>query len=184
MTCAPNDAAPRAPHLRTISPYLGFTLIEVLVALVIVAFGMGAVLTALTKAAENTGRLREKTFAEWVGLNQLTTARLAIVPIVLGTTEDAQKDVKMAGSQWHWRQTIEKYDIPGIVRITVEVRHADGPKDTWLASVVGFHSDAITHASSDLALWDTNATTPNGSNVPQTPPAQPGSPAPADSPPR
>ena len=45
----------------------GFTLIEVLVALVIVAFGMGAVLATLTSAADNVTRMREKTFAEFIG---------------------------------------------------------------------------------------------------------------------
>src|ERR1700694_5585676 len=54
----------------------GFTLVEVLVAVVIVAFGMGAVLPALTSAADNVSRMREKSFAEWVALNQLATARL------------------------------------------------------------------------------------------------------------
>ena len=67
----------------------GFTLVEVLVALVIVAFGMGAVLTALTSSADNVTRMREKSFAEWVGFNQLALARLQGTIPPTGATEGA-----------------------------------------------------------------------------------------------
>ena len=97
----------------------GFTLVEVLVALVIVAFGMGAVLTALTSAADSESRLREKTFAEWVGLNQLATERLRSTQPSTGTKEG---DATLAGMTWHWQETVENMDIPGIRRITIRVR--------------------------------------------------------------
>ena len=52
----------------------GFTLIEVLVALVIVAIGMAAVLGALSSSANTLSFLRDKTFAQWVALNQIAHA--------------------------------------------------------------------------------------------------------------
>ena len=55
----------------------GFTLIEVLVALFIVALGIGALLSTLTSAATTIDHLRDKSFAEWIALNQITQARLA-----------------------------------------------------------------------------------------------------------
>ena len=55
----------------------GFTLIEVLVALAIVAIGMAAVLGALTSSANTVAYLRDKTFAQWVALNQIATLRLS-----------------------------------------------------------------------------------------------------------
>ena len=55
----------------------GFTLIEVLVALAIVAIGMAAVLGALTSSANTVSYLRDKTFAQWVALNQIATLRLS-----------------------------------------------------------------------------------------------------------
>lgn len=140
----------------------GFTLIEVLVALVIVAFGMGAVLTALTSAAENTLRLRDRTFAEWVGFNQLATTRLQQVAPTTGKSESKQA-VDFGGSRWYWQQTVENTDVPGVTRITIQVRRyaqepaAQGASDkaaadsaSWLGTVVGFRGTAISSPQSVL----------------------------------
>jgi general secretion pathway protein I len=141
----------------------GFTLIEVLVALLIVALGMGAVLTALTAAADNTIRLREKTFAEWVGFNQLASVGLSNAALTVGSKEG---DADFAGTGWHWEQTVADMDIPGLKRITIRVRHAEepgaqqsAPKGTamnhdWLATVMGFHGDAISSPLDVLTGWD------------------------------
>jgi general secretion pathway protein I len=101
-------------HLR------GFTLIEVLVALVIVAFGMGAVLAALSSSAENISALREKTLAEWVAMNQIADTRLNLNAPQPGVT---QGDVKDFGDEnWHWRQDVIAVDaIPGLMEIAVRV---------------------------------------------------------------
>ena len=141
----------------------GFTLIEVLVALVVVALGMGAVLSALTNAADTTIRLREKTFATWVGMNQLAETRLRQVFPARGKTEG---EVDFANARWHWRQQVEDIQIPGIKRITIDVRYADknsdgsgstsakrGATDDWLATVSGFRSTALTSSPGTLSGW-------------------------------
>jgi general secretion pathway protein I len=161
----------------------GFTLIEVLVALVIVAFGMGAVLSALSSAADNETRMREKTFAEWVGLNQLSTERLQVNVPAVGKKE---ADVDFAGTRWHWQENVETMDIPGLLRITIQVRHADSnqsqattskvdpAKIDWLATIMGFRGDAIQTPVDVLANWDgagtENQQTP--SPTPTQPPTQ------------
>jgi general secretion pathway protein I len=115
----------------------GFTLIEVLVALVIVAFGMGAVLAALTASADNIVALREKTLAEWVALNQVADARLNLNIPQPGVTEG---DVKGFGNaDWHWRQDIVAVDaIPGMIEIAVRVKRlqpGDKSSDTSKSSL-------------------------------------------------
>jgi general secretion pathway protein I len=99
----------------------GFTLIEVLVALVIVAFGMGAVLAALSSSADNIAALREKTLAEWIALNQVADVRLNLNAPQPGVTEG---DVKAFGNgDWHWRQDVIAVDaIPGMLEIAVRVK--------------------------------------------------------------
>ena len=141
----------------------GFTLVEVLVALVIVALGMGAALKALTSAADSTARLREKTFAEWVGFNQLSTERLKAGLPATGTKDG---EVDFAGQRWHWEQTVADMDVPGLRRITILIRHADdtrAPRSAapatataanWLATVVGFRGDALQSPQAVLSGYD------------------------------
>ena len=146
----------------------GFTLIEVLVALIIVAFGMGAVMTALTSAANNTIQMRERSFAEWVGLNQLATARLVFGGTPKGVTDDDLKDVNFANSRWHFRQVVTdvpELQIPGLRRITVQVRRAEADRakptrsdtlssgDNWLATVTGFSGTAVSSPASVILGW-------------------------------
>jgi general secretion pathway protein I len=139
-------------------PAHGFTLIEVLVALVIVAFGMGAVLAALTSAADATARLRDKSLAEWIALNQISSVRLALTAPQEGQSAE---DADYAGRKWRWRQQIEKTDVPGLLRITVNVRQApadaqrnvDESKTDWLATAVGFRGDALSAASGEMPDW-------------------------------
>ena len=141
----------------------GFTLIEVLVALMIVALGMGAVLSALSSAADNTIRLREKSFATWVGLNQLAATRLKQVFPSRGKSEG---EVEFANAHWHWQQQVEDMQIPGLKRITIEVRYADAPgartgakaaatseRSDWLATVTGFRGDAMSAPQGTLSGW-------------------------------
>ena len=44
----------------------GFTLIEVLVALAIVAFGLAALFSVINQSARASSYLREKAFAQWI----------------------------------------------------------------------------------------------------------------------
>jgi general secretion pathway protein I len=108
-------AGRRGAHAR------GFTLIEVMVALVIVAFGMGAVLAALSSAANNVAALHDKTLAQWIALNLVADTRLNLQLPTAGTTEG---DLKAFGNgDWHWQQDIVPVpSIPGLLEITVRVR--------------------------------------------------------------
>jgi general secretion pathway protein I len=54
----------------------GFTLLEVLIALAIVAMSVGALLGTITSSASNVIYLKDKTLAEWVALNRLTEVRI------------------------------------------------------------------------------------------------------------
>ena len=54
----------------------GFTLVEVLVALVIVAMALAALMITVSSTARTSGYLRDKTVAQWIALNRLTEVRL------------------------------------------------------------------------------------------------------------
>ena len=130
-------------------------------ALVIVAFGMGAVLASLSSAADSVIRLREQTFAEWVGFNQLSTTRLQAA---LPSTGDTNGVVDFASGRWQWQQTVTAMDIPGLRRIVIHVRRASATasgksadartRTRWLATVMGFRGDALQTPLDVIASWD------------------------------
>jgi general secretion pathway protein I len=139
----------------------GFTLLEVLVALIVVALGMSAALSALSSAADSVARLRDRTFAQWIAFNQVSLARLALQMPAEGTTSGAVED--FANGKWKWSQTIKQLDTPGIFRVQVRVRHdttADDEHAEWLADVSGFRGTALAAASGEQPNW--NGTPPAG----------------------
>ncbi|MCC7461471.1 MAG: type II secretion system minor pseudopilin GspI [Gammaproteobacteria bacterium] len=138
----------------------GFTLVEVLVALVVVALGMSAVLAALVTAADSAGRLRDVTQAEWIALNQVALTRLNLSAPREGHSE---ADIEYANRSWRWRADVEPTEIPGLLRISVRVRlrsvgeraapDGDAAGLDWLATAVGFRGDAVSAASGEIPDW-------------------------------
>jgi len=121
----------------------GFTLIEVLVALAIVAIGMAAVLGTLGSSADTASYLRDKTFAQWIALNQLAATRLQTQPPTNGSSEG---ELDYAGRHWRWHQEVSDGGFPGILRIDVTVQLADTPEGTkapWIGSVTGAIGNAV-----------------------------------------
>jgi len=121
----------------------GFTLIEVLVALVIVALGMSALLESLGSAADTATWLRDKTFAQWIGFNQLETLRLS-GQLPSDGTSDGELDY--AGRHWRWRQIVSDLGFPGLFRIDVKVEPADTSsvdENGWMATVTGAVGNAV-----------------------------------------
>jgi len=140
-------AISRGPRAR------GFTLVEVLVALAIVAIGMAAVLGALTSSANTSAYMRDKTFAQWVALNQIAMLRLSGQPTPTGNSDG---DTDYAGRKWHWRREVTALQIPGVVRIDVKVRPAEvkGDDDNgWFTTVSGIQGDAIGVPNSAAPVW-------------------------------
>jgi general secretion pathway protein I len=137
----------------------GFTLIEVLVALVIVAVGMSALMGALSSSAKTVVYMQDKTFAEWVSLNQIATVRLQLVQGQVPPSGNSTGDVDMAGRTWHWRQEVVASQVPGIMRIDVKVRPKDlkvGDSDDtgWYVTMSGLAGNALAAPGNATIQWD------------------------------
>lgn len=112
----------------------GFTLIEVLVALAIIAFGLVAVFGQMGQSATAANRLRDKTLAEWVALNRIAEIRLSGQYPGVGTQSD---DVEMADVRWRYEVRISETEGNYLRRADVSVARADAP-DRPVVTVVGF----------------------------------------------
>ena len=151
----------------------GFTLIEVLVALAIVVIGMATVMGALSSSANSVSYLRDRTFAQWVALNQIANVRLsASLSHQQPATGDSDGDSDFAGRSWHWKQVIEATEIPGMVRIDVSVRPAEvkGSDDSgWFATVSGIWGDAVGAPNASIPSWGAQVQFAPGTGNPATP---------------
>jgi general secretion pathway protein I len=152
----------------------GFTLIEVMVALAIVTIGMAAVLGALTSSADTISYLRDKSFANWVALNQIALLRISGQLPAPGKSDG---DVDFAGRKWHWHQEVNTMQVPGMVRMDVSVRPADVESSDsdrgWYATVSGISGDAVGLARGDQPDWGAQLLTPGSSAAGGTPASAP-----------
>ena len=164
----------------------GFTLIEVLVALTIVAVGMAAVMSALNSSAETVVYLRDKTFANWVAMNKIATIRTSGQPPAKG---DTNGDIDFGDRKWHWHMEVLPTDVPGLMRMDVRVRDAQVKADEdsqWLTTVSGIYGSAVGRSDGMSPLWGSQSAFPGapapGTNSPGTPQPTPAVPAPGSQP--
>lgn len=102
------------------SPKLsGFTLIEVLVALAVLAIALSAVLAAMGQAIDITATLRDRTVALWVAQERAAQHQLQRAWPGIDTTEGT---LEMAGREWRWRERVSTTEVPEIRRVDIEIR--------------------------------------------------------------
>ncbi len=89
---------------RAKSP-MGFTLVEVLVALLILALSMTAWQLRISSQLDSAGYLRDKTLAQWVALNQLHYLQLAQR---IGQSQLAEQSgsAVLAGRTFYWQESL------------------------------------------------------------------------------
>jgi general secretion pathway protein I len=139
----------------------GFTLVEVLVALVLVGTAVAALLTALNSAANSTLFLREKSFAHWIATNRIIETRLATNPPADGVSVG---EVEFGGQRWQWRQTIARAGFPGVRRVDVSVRpmtmaaaaaaSAEAEGGDWTITVAGILGSSVALANGAEPDWE------------------------------
>ena len=136
--------------MRAIDRSQGFTLIEVIVAMMVIGLGMLGVIQAVSQTAGNSGYLRDKTIAHWVAMNRLTELRLQKTAPGIDKTSD---EVEMAGRRWKWTTNVTQTPVETIRRIDISVRPSEAKEGASLASVTGFYGTAVAPPGSALISW-------------------------------
>lgn len=104
----------------------GFTLIEVMVALFIVAMAVSAILFQMTAAVDNTAYLRNKLVANWVALNQQSVQRIANRRYNTVLEKQQTGSETQLDQEWFWQ--IEPEQTSEFTRLTITVsEQRDGP---------------------------------------------------------
>jgi general secretion pathway protein I len=152
----------------------GFTLVEVLVALVIVALGLTALMVAVNGTARTSGFLRDKTLAQWIALNRISEVRLNVVKF--GQNTDTG-ELNFGSRKWHYDTRYFNTNIASMKRVVVRVYLGDAKtKGSAIAQAVGFLGGSLSPPGSVIADWTQGiltapaAGTPNpGTPLPGTP---------------
>ena len=114
----------------------GFTLIEVLVALAILAVLASTIVLQTGNYGAQLFRLEEKTVALWVAQNALDEARLPLPP---KGEHEKDKDIEMGGRHWTVTRTDSDTSRAGFRRIDIAVARAD--QEGTVVSLTGFVAD-------------------------------------------
>ena len=116
----------------------GFTLIEVMVALTIVAFSLTAIAASMNQMIDAANTMRERTYASWIAQNKITELRLAnVLPEVSSTSGE----LEYANSQWTWRAVVSESGIENFYRVDVSVSLADN--EYVIRTVTGFIGEPV-----------------------------------------
>jgi general secretion pathway protein I len=97
----------------------GFTLIEVLLALAVIAIALTALLKATAQSIENTARIKEKSISHWVAVQGVTMIQLQLIELT--PSQDSTQVTTMLNQKWYWRAKVSTTAIKHMQKITISV---------------------------------------------------------------
>lgn len=116
----------------------GFTLIEVMVSLVIVALSLGAITASVSQMADAAITMQQRTWANWIGHNLITELRLANV---LPEVSETDGDVTFANQEWLWTAVVSETGVENLFRVDVTVSLA--ANGAAIRTVTGFIGEPV-----------------------------------------
>jgi general secretion pathway protein I len=112
----------------------GFTLLEILVALAVIAIALAAIVGETALRLGSAARLTDRTLAHWVAMNRITEQQLSADWPAAGVTTGT---VDLAGREWMWSLKVSITEDADVRRVDVEVR-ANKAEETPRASVIAY----------------------------------------------
>lgn len=124
----------------------GFTLIEVMVALVVVSLSLGAVAASVSQMVDAAFSMQERTYASWIGLNRIAELRLENVLPKVSETRD---EIEYAGLEWSLETNISETGVENLFRVDIAVSHAGS--DDVVRTISGFIGEPVLEGASNRA---------------------------------
>ena len=126
----------------------GFTLIEVMVALVIVSLALAGVAASMGQMIDTANTMRDRTFASWIAQNKIAEMRLAGVIPEVG---ESSGEVDYANAAWAWTADVSETGVENLLKVEVTVSYAGF--DDPVRQVTGFIGEPVPPGQSNLA-WN------------------------------
>ncbi len=116
----------------------GFTLLEVMIALVIVGLTLLAMAAKMGSMLNAANTMRDYTYASWIAHNKITELRLAnVVPDV----SSSSGEVRYAGVDWAWRAVVSETGVENLYRVDVSISFPGA--DPIMRPVTGFIGEPV-----------------------------------------
>lgn len=129
----------------------GFTLIEVLVSLAIVAISLSAILASVSQQVRAAAAIQERTYANWVAQNKLAELRLANELPEVSETDD---EARLGEIDWVLNTNISETGVENLFRVDVTVSYADS--GAFVRTLTGFIGEPGIPGQANLA-WTTGS---------------------------
>jgi general secretion pathway protein I len=111
----------------------GFTLLEVLIALAVLALSMGAAIKAVSDYTNNQAYLRDRTMAMWVARNVLVQFQVENEWPDVGESKGTED---MGRREWRWLAVISQTEEAELRRLDVKVFSIESEDDDYPLSVL------------------------------------------------
>ena len=121
--------------MKSVSKDFGFTLIEVLIALAILAIALTAAMRAASIATDSANETKLRTLATWIAQNRIAEINALSVANLPGVGESNGRQA-MANIEFEWRQKIS--NTPNTAFRKIEVQVLRPGSEQWLANLSGF----------------------------------------------
>jgi len=118
----------------------GFTLIEVMVALMIVGLALPALMVSISSVVDNTGRMEKRTYAGWIAQNKLQEIMLTKELQNEIPKTKLRDNIEYGGHNWDWEVDVtEQETIVGkVFRFDIKVGEENAEDGEWLVVLSGF----------------------------------------------
>lgn len=122
----------------------GFTLLEVMIALVIVGLTLLAIAGKMGRMLDAANTMRDYTYASWIAHNKITEMRLAnVVPDV----SSSSGEVTYAGVDWAWRAVVSETGVESLYRVDVSISFPGS--EPIMRPVTGFIGEPVSPGQSN-----------------------------------
>jgi general secretion pathway protein I len=126
----------------------GFTLLEVLIALMVISISLVAIAGEMINMLNAANTMQERTYASWIAHNKVTEMRLEnVVPEV--STSSGELDY--ANREWAWRAVVSETGVENLFRVDVTISYPGG--EPLMRPITGFIGEPVPPGQSNRS-WN------------------------------